>query len=164
MSSIQELKDSVDAWMDQFRSTLDAWEAWLFRAEEAYVTGTFAILSEIEPAGDSIRLQMVESHRERDEILGNACRLGFSGISMTSLVRWLGEEASPTWLRQLEELGLQLKRTNQFSTSLWLTGFQANAYTTSILELISTGSSERATYGGSDNSELAGGRLMDAAA
>jgi hypothetical protein len=165
MSSMLELKNSIDAWMSEFRSTLDAWEAWLARAEEAYVTGEFAILLEIEPAGDSIRLQMVEAHQQRDEIIGRAYQLGFSGISMTALVRWLGAEASPSWLRQLEDLGLQLKRTNQFSTSLWLTGFQAKAYTTSILELISTGSPERATYGGSDNhSELAGGRLMDAAA
>jgi hypothetical protein len=164
MPSIPELKVSIDAWMSEFRSTLDAWEAWLARAEEAYVTGEFSILLDIEPAGDSIRFRMVESHKQRDEILGYAYQLGFSGISMTSLVRWLGADASAKWLPELSDLALQLKRTNQFSTSLWLTGFQANAHTTSILELISTGSPEKATYGGSDNSELAGGRLMDAAA
>jgi hypothetical protein len=164
MHSVLDLKDLIDGWMDEFQATLDAWEAWLARAEQAYVTGEFSILLAIESEGDAIRSRMLEAHRLRDEILGKAYPLGFSGISMTSLIRWIGKDASTNWLRRLESLSLQLKRTNQFSTSLWLTGFQAHAHVTSILELISTGSAHRATYGGADNRELSGGRLMDAAA
>jgi len=164
MSSITELSALIDAWMNEFQATLNAWETWLAQAEQAYVTGEFTMLLEIEPQGDAIRVQMTEAHRLRDEIIGKANPLGFSGISMTSLVRWIDAVPTAKWLIRLEELGNQLKRTNQFSTSLWLTGFQAHAYTTSILEIISTGSPDRATYGDSDNSALAGGRLMDAAA
>jgi len=164
LSSIIELQKSIDEWMGEFQVTLNTWEAWLGKAEQAYVTGEFEILLAIEPEGDAIRARMLEAHARRDAIIGNAYPLGFSGISMTSLVRWMDKNASPDGLRRLEQLGIQLRRTNQFSTSLWLTGFQAHAYTTSILEIISTGNSERATYGGSDHSALAGGRLIDAAA
>lgn len=152
------------AWFDEFTTALENWEWWLNRVEQAYVTGEFERLNQLEGESESIQRGLAAARDSRTRLIKLAAASGFAGSSVTSLIRWLGRAISADSTSRLARLDQQLRRAQQMSTALWVTGFQASSYTSALLEILATGNSERATYGTCEREALEGGHLVDAAA
>lgn len=154
----------LKTWLDGFSLALENWEDWLNRVEQAYFTGEFTNLTRLEEESPSIQLGLKNARESRARLILLAKTSGFAGSSVTTLVRWLGPQVPSECNSRLLQLAHQLRRTQQLSTALWITGFQAASYTTALLDLLATGSTERATYGPCERAALEGGRIVDAAA
>ena len=164
MKKRSQIVASMQAWFDEFGNALEAWESWLTRVEQAYVTGEFEKLNELEGESESIQAGLAEARDSRARLLSQAVSQGFAGSSVTSLVHWLDRSVSTESKSRLVRLDQQLRRAQQMSTALWVTGFQAASYTSALLEILATGNADRATYGTCEREALEGGHIVDAAA
>ncbi len=158
------LIDSVVVWLEGFSQALDNWEAWLLQVERAYLEGNFERLSELESVGQIIQGELADSHSARAELLQAAVARGVNATNITMLVRRLEPEIPLSSKSQLRNLTQQLRRAQQLSAALWVTGFQTAGYTASLLEILATGKPDRATYTSVERESLEGGQIMDAAA
>jgi hypothetical protein len=154
----------LGTWLVEFTASLDAWESWLTRVEQAYLTGEFEKLLALEAESDAIQGRLADARASRQQLIHQATAVGFSGSSITSLVRWLGPSSPAEFGTRLARLEQQLRRAQQMSTALWVTGFQSASYTGALLEILATGNSDRATYGTCEREALEGGHIVDAAA
>ncbi len=154
----------LGTWFIEFAASLDEWEGWLTRVEQAYLTGEYERLQELEGESQTIQSRLADAREARRHIIQLATKQGFSGSSITSLVRWLGSSSPAEFETRLLRLEQQLRRAQQMSTALWVTGFQASSYTGALLEILATGNSDRATYGTCEREVLEGGHIVDAAA
>jgi len=151
-------------WFVEFSEALDGWEGWLARVEQAYLTGEYEKLQELEGESEAIQTRLAEARETRSQLLALAAKQGFSGSSITAMVIWLGRASPFEFKTRLTRLDQQLRRAQQMSTALWVTGFQAASYTGALLEILATGNADRATYGTCERDVLEGGHIVDAAA
>jgi hypothetical protein len=151
-------------WLVDFADSLDQWETWLTRVEQAYLTGEYEKLQELEGESEAIQDRLADARESRRLLILSATKQGLSGSSITSLVRWMGPASQIEFRTKLARLEQQLRRAQQMSTALWVTGFQAASYTGALLEILATGNSDRATYGSCEREALEGGHIVDAAA
>lgn len=164
MEKRSKIVASLQAWFEEFGNALESWESWLARVEQAYVTGEFEKLNALEGESESIQIGLTEARQSRARLLSEAASQGFAGTSVTSLLRWLDRSVSSESKSRLARLDQQLRRAQQMSTALWVTGFQAASYTSALLEILATGNADRATYGTCEREALEGGHIVDAAA
>jgi hypothetical protein len=164
METQSQIASDLRLWFEEFGRALDAWEGWLARVEQAYVTGEYTRLQELESESAAIQTGLAEARESRSRLIQVASSHGFLGSSVTGMVRWL-DHAGPSESKvRLKQLDQQLRRAQQMSTALWVTGFQAASYTSALLEILATGNAERATYGTCEREVLEGGHIVDAAA
>ena len=156
--------DQVVAWLERFGQALENWESWLVQIEEAYLAGDFNQLIELESVGLVIQSELADAQKERAELLQVAVARGVAATSITGLVRRLEPKIPLRARSQLRLLNQQLRRAQQMSAALWVTGFQAAGYTTALLDILATGNADRATYCPGEREALEGGHIMDAAA
>ena len=164
MEKHSSVTSHLRAWFVEFGNALDGWEGWLARVEQAYVTGEYAKLQALESESDSIQTRLADVRDSRNQLISLAKTQGFSGSSVTAVVRWLGPSAPVDSRTRLARLDQQLRRAQQMSTALWVTGFQAASYTAALLEILATGNADRATYGTCEREVLEGGHIVDSAA
>ncbi len=154
----------LKTWFSEFAEALDAWEGWLARVEQAYLTGEYEKLQELEGESEAIQTHLAEARESRSQLLAEAAKQGFAGSSITAMVIWLFPKSPTDFKARLARLDQQLRRAQQMSTALWVTGFQAASYTGALLEILATGNADRATYGTCEREVLEGGHIVDAAA
>ncbi len=164
MEKNPKIIESLRNWFDEFAAALEDWESWLARVEQAYVTGEYEKLHQLEDESKSIQQGLAAARQSRSQLIELANGSGFFGTSVTSLVRWLGRSLPAELPHRLARLDQQLRRAQQMSTALWVTGFQAASYTSALLEILATGNADRATYGTCEREVLEGGQIVDAAA
>ncbi len=164
MTQQNAIVDKVVAWLDRFGQALDNWESWLVQIEVAYLAGNFDQLIELESVGLVIQSDLTDAQKERAELLQAAVAGGVAVSSITSLIRRLEPQIPLRAKSQLRLLNQQLRRAQQMSAALWVTGFQAAGYTTALLDILATGNADRATYSPGEREALEGGHIMDAAA
>jgi len=164
MEKPAKISAELRLWLDEFAIALENWEGWLNRVEQAYVTGEFESLHLLEGESESIQQGLIAARESRAGLIQLAVSHGFAGTSVTSLARWLGRSVSAESNSHLARLEQQLRRAQQMSTALWVTGFQAASYTSALLDILATGNSQQATYGNCERAALEGGHIVDAAA
>jgi hypothetical protein len=156
--------DKVVAWLERFGHALENWESWLVQIEEAYLSGDFNQLVELESVGLVIQSELADTQKERAELIQAAAARGVVATSITALVRRLEPQIPLQAKSQLRLLNQQLRRAQQMSAALWISGFQAAGYTTALLNILATGNADRATYSPGEREALEGGHIMDEAA
>ena len=57
MEKHSTMTSTLRAWFNEFGSALDGWESWLARVEQAYVTGEFQKLQDLEGESEAILWQ-----------------------------------------------------------------------------------------------------------
>jgi hypothetical protein len=158
------LAKSILAWQTRFGAALGRWEEWLLQVEEAYLAGRFESLQAIEGEGNQIHEELAECKRQRGELLAAAREQPMLANSMTQLAELLAREIPAVHRSELQAFASRLRRVQQLSAALWVTAFRAAGYTAAVLEILATGSPNRATYAPGERTALEGGHLVDAAA
>lgn len=156
--------ESIGAWLEGFSQALENWEAWLIQVERSYLDGNFERLSELESVGHVVQGELADAQAARTELLQAAVARGLAATNLTTLVRRLEPDVPLAVKSKLRGLTQQLRRAQQMSAALWVTGFQTAGYTSALLEILATGKPDRATYSSVERDSLEGGQIMDAAA
>lgn len=164
VTMIPNLISDTGRWLDRFSEVLERWETLLDQVQADYLFGDYSNILRLTPIGEGIHAEIQICKEEREKLLVEAKSLGYFAHSLRDLSVQLDSQWPALWSHRLSNLELQLNRIQQLSMSLWVTAFQSKSFVTEMLLILSTGSTDLATYAPNESHSHEGGLLINEAA
>ncbi|GIW98088.1 MAG: hypothetical protein KatS3mg111_1421 [Pirellulaceae bacterium] len=163
MSDVEELVASLEGYLTQLNSALDAWEGWLARTQQAIVAGDTLRLQTIESDAQEYLRSLAECIERRTDWLADASRRGLSATTVRGAVRSLGRRVPRSLGDVVRHAELRLERLRRLHAAVWVLANQLFHHSTGTLRLITSGAIEKAAYNQPEDSEVLSGLLDECA-
>lgn len=162
MNEVATIADRIDKYLTQILDINHRWLQWLSDSERAVAKLDVDGLSALSPTADALMHELSSYLEIRADILNDARGIGLHASGLASLARSLPAGRDTGLREKLKDAQRQQARLQRLHASTWVLIRQFLNFYGNTMNLLTEGRSERAAYTPNPNSDIGGGRLLDA--